>query len=105
MAVYKLSVVSPQGKAFEGEAEALHACGREGEFGVLAGHAPMIAMLKPGISKVTAGGQATYLVTGEGYCEITRAGVSVLVDTATKVASLDEAKTELADYIKTVSDK
>ena len=42
---------------------------------------PMIAMLKPGISKVTAGGQATYFVTGEGYCEITRAGVSVLVDT------------------------
>lgn len=102
MSAYKLSIISPQGKAYEGEAESFSTTGREGEFGVLAGHTPMLAMLKPGISKITAGGQATYLVTGEGYCEVTRDAVNVLVDTAIKSASLDEARAALVEHLKTV---
>ena len=57
MATFKLSIVSPQGRAFEGDCESLYAPGHDGDFGVLAGHAPMIAMMRRGISKVTVAGQ------------------------------------------------
>ena len=105
MAAYKLSIVSPHGKAFDGDCESLVTTGREGDFGVLAHHAPMIAMLKPGITKITNAGQTNYFVTGEGVCEVAQDGVNLLVDTATKTAGHDEAKTELAKYLVTTGAK
>lgn len=96
MATFKLTVVSPQGKAFEGECDSFSAAGREGDFGVLPGHAPMLAVLRRGISKVAMGDTTTYFVTGAGLCEVTHAEVNVVVDSASKVASLDEARTLLA---------
>lgn len=105
MAAYKLTIVGPQGRAFEGECESLSAPGVEGEFGVLSGHAPMIALLRRGITRVAHEGQTSYFVTGEGICEVTWDHVNVLVDTATKVASLEAAKTELASHLDAVAGK
>jgi F-type H+-transporting ATPase subunit epsilon len=105
MAAFKLTLVSPHGKAFEGDCESLVSPGYSGEFGVLAGHAPMIAMLKRGITKITAGSETSFYVTGEGVCEVSKDGVNVLVDTATKTASLDEAKKELANHLAIVGAK
>ncbi len=105
MPAFKISIVSPHGKAFEGECESFYAPGVEGDFGVLAGHAPMLAMLRRGISKLTSGNETKYFVTGEGFCEVTREAVNVLVDTAQKVANLDEAKGELARHLATTGAK
>lgn len=105
MAAFKLSILSPQGKAFEGDCDSLVAPGYSGEFGVLAGHAPMIAMLKRGIARIIVAGETSWYVTGEGVCEVSKDAVSVLVDTATKTESLDAAKKELAAHLTTVGHK
>lgn len=102
---FKLSILSPHGKAFEGECDSLTAPGLEGDFGVLTGHAPMLAMLRRGIAKISASGSTTYFVVGEGVCEVSRDGVNVLVDTADKAASLDEAKAGLAQHLVTTGAK
>ena len=47
---FDLSLVTPEGPAFEGEAEMLIVPGASGEIGVLARHAPLVAMLKAGRS-------------------------------------------------------
>jgi len=105
MAAFKLTIVSPHGKAFEGECESLYAPGREGDFGVLAGHAPMLAMLRRGVSKVVLGGTTVYFVTGDGVCEVTANGVSMLVDAAHKTASAEEARAELARHLEAAGGK
>jgi F-type H+-transporting ATPase subunit epsilon len=105
MAAYKLTIVGPQGRAFEGTCESLSAPGVEGDFGVLSGHAPMIALVRRGITRIAHDGQTTYLVTGEGVCEVTWNHVNLLVDTATKCASLDAAKAELASHLDAVAGK
>jgi F-type H+-transporting ATPase subunit epsilon len=53
---YKLSLLSPRGKALEGDVEALVAPGLNGDLGVLARHAPLIVALRRGITQVTRAG-------------------------------------------------
>ena len=52
---FELSLVTPEGPAFEGEAEMVIVPGDAGEIGVLARHAPLVAMLKAGEIRVKAG--------------------------------------------------
>ena len=104
-ATYKLSIVGPNGRAFEGQCESLSAPGAEGEFGVLAGHAPMIALLRRGITRVAHDGQTSYVVTGEGVCEVAWDHVNMLADAAIKCASLDAAKAELVSHLDAVAGK
>jgi F-type H+-transporting ATPase subunit epsilon len=91
MPTYKLSILSPAGKAFDGNAESVVAPGREGQMGVLAGHAPMIAALQPGVSTVVADGQKTFVYTGEGVIEVSRTEVVLLVDEAQRAETIDAA--------------
>ena len=50
--LFPVSVVTPEGAAFEGDAEMLIVPGQSGEIGVLARHAPLVAMLKAGSTRV-----------------------------------------------------
>ena len=52
MATFDVSLVTPDGPVFEGEVEMLIVPGAAGEIGVLARHAPLIAMLKAGSTRV-----------------------------------------------------
>ena len=106
MASFKLTIVSPHGKAFEGDCESLVAPGREGDFGVLAGHASMIAMLRRGLAKVSTGDKSDfYVVLGEGYCEVGSSGVTILADAAHKVNTQDEARAELRQHLEAAGAK
>ena len=49
---FDLSLVTPEGPAFEGEVEMLIVPGQDGEIGVLARHAPLVATLKAGGTRV-----------------------------------------------------
>jgi F-type H+-transporting ATPase subunit epsilon len=64
--------------------------GTEGDFGVLAGHAPLIAMLKPGILKVLGPNEQRILVVG-GFAEVGPEGLTVLADRAMPVDEVDPA--------------
>jgi F-type H+-transporting ATPase subunit epsilon len=53
--LFPISVVTPEGPAFEGEAEMLIVPGAAGEIGVLARHAPLVAMLRAGSTRIHLG--------------------------------------------------
>ena len=65
--------------------------GAEGDFGVLAGHAPFVTTLRPGIMTVrSAAGEQRIVVLG-GFAEVSAAGLTVLADLADSVADIDRA--------------
>ena len=89
MATFHFELVSPQNIAFSGEVDQVDVPGSEGDFGVLAGHAPLIALIRPGIITVYAGGEQTRLVVLGGFAEVGPDGLTVLADVATALEDLD----------------
>ena len=68
---FEVSLVTPDGAAFEGEAEMLIVPGAAGEIGVLARHAPLVAMLKAGSTRVHPGGnEVLEFATGPGFFKV-----------------------------------
>jgi F-type H+-transporting ATPase subunit epsilon len=94
---YKFSILSPGGKTFEGEVEHVGAPGAKGRFGVLPGHAPMIAIVEPGLCLVRVSGTTRPFYTGEGVLEVSRDEVVMLVDEAEPLESPDDAKARVAE--------
>jgi F-type H+-transporting ATPase subunit epsilon len=88
MATFHFDLVSPEQLVFSGEVEHVVVPGSEGEFGVLAGHAPLIAMLRPGILKILGPDEQRILVTG-GFAEVTAEALTVLADRAVPVQEVD----------------
>ncbi len=64
--------------------------GREGDFGVLAGHAPVISSLRPGVIDVRGGeqGDQRYFVLG-GFAEVTPAKLTVLAEDVVAMSDID----------------
>lgn len=89
MATFHFDLVSPEKIAFSGEVEQVDIPGVEGDFGVMAGHAPLVATVRPGIMTVTVGGKHEKIIVLGGLAEISDNGLTVLADTATSVAELD----------------
>ena len=96
---FDLSLVTPEGATFEGEAEMLIVPGAAGEIGILARHAPLVAMLKAGEIRVKAGGQWQAFAAGPGYFKVQQDRALVLVDDAVRAEEIDveEARRELAE--------
>jgi F-type H+-transporting ATPase subunit epsilon len=91
MATFHFELVSPDKISFSGEVDQVDVPGSEGYFGVLAGHAPLIALLRPGLMTVYAGGEQTKLVVLGGFAEVGPDGLTVLADVATALEDLDRA--------------
>jgi len=89
MATFHLELVSPEQVAFSGEVDQVDVPGVEGDFGVLAGHAPVIATVRPGIMFVTIGDKREQFVVLGGLAEVSASGLTVLADVATSIAELD----------------
>jgi F-type H+-transporting ATPase subunit epsilon len=97
MATFHFDLVSPEKLAFSGEVDQVDVPGVEGDFGVLAGHAPVVATIRPGILTVTTGGQHQKIIVLGGLAEVSDKGLTVLADVATSIKDLD--KTAFADQI------
>jgi len=91
MATFHFELVSPDKISFSGEVDQVDVPGSEGDFGVLAGHAPLIALLRPGLMTVYSGGEQTKLVVLGGFAEVGPDGLTVLADVATTLEDLDRA--------------
>ncbi|MCZ7593277.1 MAG: F0F1 ATP synthase subunit epsilon [Kiritimatiellae bacterium] len=89
---FQFSILSPGGKAYEGEAEYVSAPGLSGGLGILARHAPMIAAVEPGVTTVKLDGETRFFYTGSGVLEVARDETLLLVDEVRPVGSADEAK-------------
>ena len=92
MATLHFDLVSPEKPAFSGDVDQVDIPGVEGDFGVLAGHAPVVAAIRPGILTVTTGGSHEKIIVLGGIAEVSEQGLTVLADVATSVAELDRAK-------------
>jgi F-type H+-transporting ATPase subunit epsilon len=91
MATFHFDLVSPEKLAFSGEVDQVDIPGVEGDFGVLAGHAPVVAAIRPGILTVTIGGTREKIIVLGGLAEVSDKGLTVLADVATSVEDIDKA--------------
>ncbi len=86
MATFHFDLVSPEKLLFSGEVDQVDVPGSEGDFGVLANHAPTVSALRPGIMTVFVGGQAQKMVVLGGFAEVSADGkLTVLADLADSV--------------------
>ena len=89
MAAFHFDLVSPEKLLFSGEVDQVDVPGAEGDFGVLAGHAPMVATLRPGILTVHGASGTQKIVVLGGFAEVSARGLTVLADVAEAVESFD----------------
>jgi len=92
---FDVALVTPEGEAFRGEAEMLIVPGQAGEIGVLARHAPLVAMLKAGSTRVyldRASEDVLEFATGPGFFKVELDRAIALVDDAVDVKEIDDAR-------------
>jgi F-type H+-transporting ATPase subunit epsilon len=98
MATFHFDLVSPARLLLAEEVTQVDLPGVEGDFGVLAGHAPLVATLKPGVLTVFAPGGTQRFVVFGGFAEVSSTGMTVLAEVATPLAEAD--RMAVADQIR-----
>jgi F-type H+-transporting ATPase subunit epsilon len=98
MASFQFDLVAPERRLFSGLVEQVDVPGSEGDFGVLAGHAPLISLLRPGILTIFGNAQSRRIVIGGGFAEVNPQGLTILAELAVPIEDFDRA--QLADEIK-----
>jgi F-type H+-transporting ATPase subunit epsilon len=94
---FALSLVTPEGAAFEGEVEMLIVPGAAGEIGVLARHAPLVAMLNAGSTRIyrdRASKDVVEFATGPGFFKVEQDRALALVDDAVDAKEIDAARAQ-----------
>ncbi|MDT3685343.1 MAG: F0F1 ATP synthase subunit epsilon [Pseudorhodoplanes sp.] len=91
MATFHFDLVSPERLLFSGEVEQVDVPGSEGDFGVLADHAPMVTIVRPGILTIYSNGKEEKVVVLGGFAEVGPTGLTVLADVADTVEDMDRA--------------
>ncbi|HET7808830.1 MAG TPA: ATP synthase F1 subunit epsilon [Gaiellaceae bacterium] len=94
---FELSLVTPEGAAFEGEVEMLVVPGDAGEIGVLARHAPLVAMLKAGSTRIYRdrdSGEVVEFATGAGFFKVEQDRALALVEDAVEARDIDAARAQ-----------
>ena len=90
-----MSLVTPEGPAFEGDVEMLVVPGADGEIGVLARHAPLVALLNAGSTRVyrdRSSGDVLEFATGPGFFKVEQDRALALVDDAVDASKIDDAR-------------
>jgi F-type H+-transporting ATPase subunit epsilon len=92
---FSVSVVTPDGPAYEGDAQMIIVPGAAGEIGVLARHAPLIATLKSGSTRVHVSDTVVLeFATGPGFFQVLQDRAIALVDDAVEAAKIDAARAQ-----------
>jgi F-type H+-transporting ATPase subunit epsilon len=93
---FDLSLVTPEGAAYEGEVEMVVVPGEAGEIGVLARHAPLVALLKAGSTRVYvsygSNEEIVEFATGPGFFQVQQDRAIALVDDAVKAEEIDDER-------------
>jgi F-type H+-transporting ATPase subunit epsilon len=91
MASFTFELVSPERLLISEPADEVTVPGVEGEFTVLAQHAPFITVLRPGIVTVKTAAETQRLYVRGGFAEVNPDGLTILADFALPAAELDGA--------------
>ena len=94
---FDFEVITPDGASFRGRARSVRLRGKDGDFGILARHAPLIAALDTGVARLELeDGHREKLVLGEGFVEVTKRGARALVDFCNTQKQIDVPRAERA---------
>ena len=106
MAGLHLEFVSPESVLFSGDVDQVDLPGAEGDMGILAGHAPLVTTLRPGIVTIIRDGRREPVVVIGGFAEVSPAGLTVLADKAVARENFDLAllASEIKDTEEDVAD-
>jgi F-type H+-transporting ATPase subunit epsilon len=92
---FEVSLVTPDGAAYEGECEMLIVPGAAGEIGILARHAPLVAMLKAGSTRVHVHeNEVLEFATGPGFFKVEQDRALALVDDAVDARAIDRDRAQ-----------
>lgn len=100
-------LVSPERLLLSEAVDMVTVPGKEGDFGVLAGHAPVMTTLRPGVINVDDAGRAQQRIfVRGGFAEVTPKGLTILAENAIPLAELDAAALdqEIANAQEDVTD-
>ncbi|MDY0322163.1 MAG: ATP synthase F1 subunit epsilon [Arcobacteraceae bacterium] len=108
MSTVKLSIVTPNGMIFEGDVKSVTLPGKEGEFGVLPGHASLVSTLTVGVIVIEGEKNTDAIAINWGHVKVNESSVDVLVDGAialtsgegSEIAANIEAAKELVNSVK-----
>jgi F-type H+-transporting ATPase subunit epsilon len=86
MATFPFELVAPERQLVSGEAESVQLPGADGELEIMAGHAPLLVLLGPGVMEVNGGdvGSQRIFIDG-GFCDVNDSGCTVLAESATPI--------------------
>ncbi len=91
-----LTVVTPEGQAFQGQVEGVILPGSEGEFGVLAGHEVFMTALQAGTMTIDLGSERQVAAVSHGFAEVHDDQVTVMVSTCEFAHEIDRERAEIA---------
>ena len=90
-----IRLVTPEGVAYDGEAVMVVAPSVMGEVGILPRHAPLIAFLKIGETRITLPDESKLIfATTEGYVSVEENQMLVMVEQAEEVGAIDKERAE-----------
>jgi F-type H+-transporting ATPase subunit epsilon len=104
---FLFELVAPEKLIFAGEVEAVVVPGVEGEFTVLKDHAPVMAMLKPGVLEIDRSAtQKTKVFVRGGFAEVSPAGLTILAEQAIALEDLNATQldADLKDADEDIAD-
>ena len=84
---FHFSLVAPERELFSAEVDQVDAPGVEGDFGVLAGHAPFMTALREGAVTVMDGGARRVFAIQGGFADVTPDGLTILAEHAVEEAA------------------
>ena len=92
---FPVEVLTPEGKAFEGEVEMLSTRTNTGSIGIRANHAPLMAILDPTELRLyEEEGEPKRFAQGEGYLQVVNNTALVLVDEIMDPDSMNKSDIE-----------
>lgn len=102
MDTMKLSIVAPNGQIFSDDVKTVTLPGKEGEFGVLPGHASLVSSLTVGVIIIEKADSIEAVAINWGHVKVSETSVDVLVDGAVALTSGEDS--EIAKNIDAAKD-
>jgi len=92
---FDVAVVTPEGAVFDGQAEMIVVPGAAGDIGVLARHAPLVATLRAGSTRIYVTDDDVWeLATGPGFFKVELDRALALVDDAVRASEIDDERAQ-----------
>jgi len=92
---FDVAVVTPEGAVFDGQAEMIVVPGAAGDIGVLARHAPLVATLRAGSTRIYVSDDDVWeLATGPGFFKVELDRALALVDDAVRASEIDDERAQ-----------